>query len=166
MKRPVYPFAAIVGQEQMKMALLLAAVDWRLGVLLRGDKGAGKTTTARALAEILPKPARFVNLPIGITEDRLLGGMDLGSTLRGEPSLRPGLLAEANGKHVYFEQDLSRPLALIVGNEAHGPSAKAQAQASQTIMIPLANNVESLNVAMATGILLYEAVRQRKGRAT
>jgi TrmH family RNA methyltransferase len=76
------------------------------------------------------------------------------------------LLAEANGKHVYFEQDLSRPFALIVGNEAHGPSARAQAQASQTIMIPLANNVESLNVAMATGILLYEAVRQRKGRAT
>jgi magnesium chelatase subunit D len=104
MKRPVYPFAAIVGQEQMKMALLLAAVDWRLGVLLRGDKGAGKTTTARALAEILPKPARFVNLPIGITEDRLLGGMDLGSTLKGEPSLRPGLLAEANGGVLYVDE--------------------------------------------------------------
>jgi magnesium chelatase subunit D len=104
MKRPVYPFAAIVGQEQMKMALLLAAVDWRLGVLLRGDKGAGKTTTARALAEILPKPARFVNLPIGITEDRLLGGMDLGSTLKGEPSLRAGLLAEANGGVLYVDE--------------------------------------------------------------
>jgi magnesium chelatase subunit D len=104
MKRPVYPFAAIVGQEQMKMALLLAAVDWRLGVLLRGDKGAGKTTTARALAEILPKPARFVNLPIGITEDRLLGGMDLGSTLKGKPSLRPGLLAEANGGVLYVDE--------------------------------------------------------------
>jgi magnesium chelatase subunit D len=104
MRRPVYPFAAIVGQEQMKMALLLAAVDWRLGVLLRGDKGAGKTTTARALAEVLPKPARFVNLPIGITEDRLLGGMDIGSTLKGEPSLRPGLLAEANGGVLYVDE--------------------------------------------------------------
>jgi magnesium chelatase subunit D len=104
MKKPVYPFAAIVGQEQMKMALLLAAVDWRLGVLLRGDKGAGKTTTARALAEILPKPARFVNLPLGITEDRLLGGMDLGSTLKGEPLLRPGLLSEANGGVLYVDE--------------------------------------------------------------
>jgi magnesium chelatase subunit D len=104
MKRPSYPFAAIVGQEQLKMALLLAAVDWRLGVLLRGDKGAGKTTTARALAELLPKPARFVNLPIGVTEDRLLGGMDLGKTLKGEPELRPGLLAEASGGVLYVDE--------------------------------------------------------------
>lgn len=104
MKRPAYPFAAIVGQEQLKMALLLAAVDWRLGVLLRGDKGAGKTTTARALAELLPKPARFVNLPIGVTEDRLLGGMDLGKTLKGEPELRPGLLAEASGGVLYVDE--------------------------------------------------------------
>jgi magnesium chelatase subunit D len=104
MKRPTYPFAAIVGQEQLKMALLLAAVDWRLGVLLRGDKGAGKTTTARALAELLPKPARFVNLPIGVTEDRLLGGMDLAKTLKGEPELRPGLLAEASGGVLYVDE--------------------------------------------------------------
>jgi magnesium chelatase subunit D len=104
MTRPAYPFAAIVGQEQLKMALLLAAVDWRLGVLLRGDKGAGKTTTARALAELLPKPARFVNLPIGVTEDRLLGGMDLSSTLKGEPALRHGLLAEANGGVLYVDE--------------------------------------------------------------
>jgi magnesium chelatase subunit D len=104
MSRPAYPFAAIVGQEQLKMALLLAAVDWRLGVLLRGDKGAGKTTTARALAELLPKPSRFVNLPIGITEDRLLGGMDLGSTLKGEPLFRPGLLSDANGGVLYVDE--------------------------------------------------------------
>src|SRR5271156_548571 len=103
MTRPAYPFAAIVGQEQLKMALL-AAVDWRLGVLLRGDKGAGKTTTARALAELLPKPARFVNLPIGVTEDRLLGGMDLAKTLKGEPELRPGLLAEASGGVLYVDE--------------------------------------------------------------
>jgi len=104
MIRPAYPFTAIVGQEQMKMALLLAAVDWRLGVLLRGDKGAGKTTAARGLAELLPKPGRFVNLPIGITEDRLLGGLDLASTLKGEPVLRPGLVAEANGGVLYIDE--------------------------------------------------------------
>jgi len=70
------------------------------------------------------------------------------------------LLAEAGSPHVYFEQDLKSPFALIIGNETHGPSQEARALATQTISIPLANGVESLNAAMATGIVLYEAVRQ------
>jgi TrmH family RNA methyltransferase len=70
------------------------------------------------------------------------------------------LLAEAHGKHPYFEQDLTTPFVLIVGNEAHGPSDEARRRATHTISIPLANAVESLNAAMATGIILYEAVRQ------
>jgi magnesium chelatase subunit D len=103
--RPVaYPFSAIVGQPEMKLALLLAAVDWRLGVLLRGDKGSGKTTTARGLAALLPAPAPFVNLPIGTTEDRLLGGLHLERTLKGDPVLKPGLLAEAHGGVLYVDE--------------------------------------------------------------
>jgi magnesium chelatase subunit D len=104
MKSVTYPFSAIVGQEQMKLALLLAAIDWRLGVLLRGDKGAGKTTTARGLAMLLPEPAPFVNLPIGVTEDRLLGGLHLESTLKGNPTLKPGLLSEAHGGVLYIDE--------------------------------------------------------------
>ncbi len=104
MKPIAYPFSAIVGQEQMKLALLLAAIDWRLGVLLRGDKGAGKTTAARALAILLPEPAPFVNLPIGVTEDRLLGGLHLESTLKGNPQLKPGLLSEAHGGVLYIDE--------------------------------------------------------------
>jgi magnesium chelatase subunit D len=104
MKPLTYPFSAIVGQEQMKLALLLAAIDWRLGVLLRGDKGAGKTTTARGLAVLLPEPAPFVNLPIGVTEDRLLGGLHLESTLKGNPILKPGLLSEAHGGVLYIDE--------------------------------------------------------------
>ena len=104
MKPATYPFAAIVGQEQMKLALLLAAVDWRLGVLLRGEKGAGKTTTARGLAALLPQPAPFINLPIGATEDRLLGGLHLERTLKGDPVLKPGLLAEAHGGVLYVDE--------------------------------------------------------------
>ena len=104
MKRLVYPFSAIVGQEQMKLALLLAAVDWRISVLLRGDKGAGKTTTARALASLLPSPAAFINLPIGATEDRLLGGLHLERALKGDPALKPGLLSEAHGGVLYVDE--------------------------------------------------------------
>ena len=104
MRPAAYPFSAIVGQSEMKLALLLAAVDWRLGVLLRGDKGSGKTTTARGLAALLPAPARFINLPIGATEDRLLGGLHLERTLKGDPVLKPGLVVEAHGGVLYVDE--------------------------------------------------------------
>jgi TrmH family RNA methyltransferase len=72
------------------------------------------------------------------------------------------LLAEAGSPHMYYEEDLRRPFALIIGNEAHGPSETAHRLATRTITIPLSNKVESLNAAMATGIVLYEAVRQAR----
>jgi TrmH family RNA methyltransferase len=74
------------------------------------------------------------------------------------------LLAEAKGDQMYYQQDLTSPFALIVGNEAHGPSHEARALATQSISIPLAAGVESLNAAMAAGIILYEAVRQGRKR--
>lgn len=104
MKRPIYPFTAIVGQSEMKLALLLAAVDWRLSVLLRGEKGSAKTTAARGLAGLLPEPAPFVNVPIGATEDRLVGGLHLQRTLQGDPALKPGLLSEAHGGVLYIDE--------------------------------------------------------------
>ena len=71
------------------------------------------------------------------------------------------LLAEAGSPRMYYEEDLKTPFALIIGNEAQGPSQEAQALATLTIGIPLANGVESLNAAIATGIILYEAVHQQ-----
>jgi magnesium chelatase subunit D len=99
-----YPFSAIVGQPELKLALLLASVDWRLSVLLRGDKGSGKSTAARALADILPAGAPFVNLPIGTTEDRLLGGLDLGEALEGQAKLKRGLIHAADGGVLYIDE--------------------------------------------------------------
>jgi TrmH family RNA methyltransferase len=80
-----------------------------------------------------------------------------------EHSQKRVFLAEAGSTDLYYKQDLTKPFALIIGNEAHGPSQAARSLASVTITVPLANNVESLNAAMATGIILYEAVRQRNG---
>src|SRR5262249_40956126 len=73
-------------------------------VLIRGDKGSGKSTAARGLAELLPEGASFVNLPIGATEDRLLGGLDVERTLQGEPVLKPGLVARAHGGVLYVDE--------------------------------------------------------------
>jgi magnesium chelatase subunit D len=104
MNPPGYPFAAIVGQPDLKLALLLASVDWRLSVLLKGDKGSGKSTAARALADILPAGAPFVNLPIGTTEDRLLGGLDLAQALQGQASLKRGLIHESHDGVLYIDE--------------------------------------------------------------
>src|SRR5580704_1432494 len=104
MSLPDYPFTAIVGQPELKLALMLAGVDWRLSVLLKGDKGSGKSTAARGLADILPSGAPFVNLPIGTTEDRLLGGLDLGGALQGEAKLKRGLIHEAHNGVLYIDE--------------------------------------------------------------
>ena len=69
-------------------------------------------------------------------------------------------LAEAGGSRPYDSENLAQPFSLIIGSEAHGPSREARALASRSLSIPLANQVESLNAAMAAGILLFEAARQ------
>lgn len=100
----VFPFAALVGLDTLKLALELSAIDPRLSVLVRGDKGAGKSTAARGLAELLQPGAPFVNLPIGATEDRLLGGLDVERALAGQPALKPGLVARAHGGVLYVDE--------------------------------------------------------------
>jgi magnesium chelatase subunit D len=100
------PYSAVVGQEDAKLALVLAACDRRIGgVLLRGDKGSAKSTLARGLAGLLPGHAPFVELPIGATEDRLVGTLDLAAALTGgEKRFDPGLLHGADGGVLYVDE--------------------------------------------------------------
>jgi magnesium chelatase subunit I len=134
-----FPFSAIVGQGEMKQALLIAAVDARIGgVMIFGDRGTGKSTAARALAATLPlisvvegcrfnsapeaiadspdyvpgakvrtvkAKVPFVDLPLGSTEDRVLGTLDLERALaHGEKQFEPGLLAKAHRGFLYIDE--------------------------------------------------------------
>ncbi|TFZ61065.1 magnesium chelatase ATPase subunit I [Methylorubrum sp. Q1] len=136
---PAFPFTAIVAQEEMKRALLIAAVDPSVGgVLVFGDRGTGKSTAVRALAALLPKiravagcpyscapdspaeacphcargrgkshqiPVPVVDLPLGATEDRVVGALDLERALtKGEKAFEPGLLARANRGFLYIDE--------------------------------------------------------------
>lgn len=98
-------FTDILGLDLAKKALLLAAVDVSLGgVLIPATVGSGKSTLARAFAHILPEGTPFVELPLNITEDRLLGGLDLEVALAtGKRVIEKGLLAKANGGVLYVD---------------------------------------------------------------
>jgi magnesium chelatase subunit D len=104
-----YPFSAIVGHDQLRLALVLCAVRPEIGgVLIRGEKGTAKSTAVRGLAEILAavdQDGRLVELPIGATEDRVIGSLDLQKVLRdGEHAFSPGLLARAHRGVLYVDE--------------------------------------------------------------
>ncbi len=103
---PVFPFSAVVDNEDLKLALLLAALDPKIaGVLIEGEKGTAKTTLARALGSLLPAPGKFVELPLGATEDRVKGAVDLAHLVKEKAAvLRQGLLGEANGGVLYVDE--------------------------------------------------------------
>ena len=99
-----YPFAAVVGQEKVKKALLLVLVNSRCGsLLIGGRRGTAKSVTARGAEEVV-QGRRFFTLPLSITEDMLLGSLDLEQTLqKGEKAFAPGLLSRADGNILYVD---------------------------------------------------------------
>jgi magnesium chelatase subunit D len=105
MKHDIFPFTAIVGQERLKTALILNAVNPRIGgVLIRGEKGTAKSTTVRAMGALLPG-TRVVTLPLNATEDRVAGGIDFGLAVRsGTRALQKGLLARAHRGILYVDE--------------------------------------------------------------
>jgi TrmH family RNA methyltransferase len=84
--------------------------------------------------------------------------------LAGAPKTTQALLSEAGGERPYYEYDLTRRTALLIGNEARGPSSEARRLATSSVSIPMWNGVESLNAAIAASILLFEAARQQRNK--
>ena len=143
-RREILPFTAIVGQDTMKNALILNAINPRIGgILIRGEKGTAKSTAVRALAELLPeievvngctfncnpydthemcelcyakrsdgedlkvamRRMWVVDLPLGATEDRVVGSIDVEKAIKGGiKALEPGILAAANRGILYIDE--------------------------------------------------------------
>ena len=129
---PIFPFTAIIGQEEMKLALELNVIDPKIGgVMIMGDRGTGKSTTIRAIADLLPEievikddpfnrhpneeslektetefiKIPMVDLPLGATEDRVCGTIDIEKALtEGIKAFEPGLLAKANRGILYVDE--------------------------------------------------------------
>lgn len=87
---------------------------------------------------------------------------DIAAVLAGAPEVHQTLIAEAGAHRAYDTFDLTERTALIIGNEAHGPSPEARGLATTALSIPMWNRVESLNAAIATSVILFEAARQRR----
>ncbi|AQT10623.1 ATP-binding protein [Pseudomonas protegens] len=102
---PHFPLSAVVGAEALKLALCLTAIDPKIGgVLIEGPRGMAKSTLARGLADLLAS-GQFVTLPLGATEERLVGTLDLDAALgQGRAQFSPGVLAKADGGVLYVDE--------------------------------------------------------------
>jgi TrmH family RNA methyltransferase len=164
-RRPQWRDADVLGQGP---ALVLVAAGVKepgnLGALARAAEAAGATGLLALRGGADPFREKAVRgaagsvfrLPVrgGVGDDELLA-------FAGRHRLHL-CVADAHGAVDYLDADLRGPTALVVGGEGEGVPARVRAAAAQRLSLPMAGKVDSLNVAVAAGVLLYEARRQRR----
>lgn len=132
-----------------------------LGTILRTALAAGVEQVLLAPGTVDPTNPKVVRAAAGAHFRLPLAALSWPSIAEQMAGCRV-YLATAQGGRSHSEVDWREPVALIVGGEAHGASRNAQALAAEAVSIPMAAGVESLNAAVATAVLLFEAARQRR----
>lgn len=115
------------------------------------DKSVGLTATVAKVASGAAETVPFVqvtNLARTLTQLKQMGVWVFG--------------ADMAAKNTIYQQDLTIPLALVLGAEGKGLRRLTRDSCDDLIKIPMQGELSSLNVSVATGICLFEAVRQRK----
>jgi len=148
--------------------LVIIAVDVQdpgnMGALMRSAEAGGATGVIATSASADPFGWKALRGAMGsafrLHVGRVRHPRDAIELARHVPGLR--VVATVNSRGVPMgEADLTGPLALVVGSEGSGLPEDVLSEADLLVSIPMAPRVESLNVAVATALLIYEARRQR-----
>lgn len=133
------------------------------GTILRSADAAGAAgvVVTRASVDVYnPKTVRatagsLFHLPVA----RDVGVEEAIESLRGRGATI--VAASADGERSVYDAPLAGPVAVLFGNEAHGLAAPIRDVADLTVRVPIAGAAESLNLAAAATVILFEAARRR-----
>jgi 23S rRNA (guanosine2251-2'-O)-methyltransferase len=123
-------------------------------VLVPRDRAAGMTPIVRKVAAGAAETVPLVQV------------VNLARTLRELKERGVWLVGTSDdAPRTLYDLDLTGPTALVLGSEGEGMRRLTREACDELVSIPMAGAVESLNVSVATGVALFEAVRQRRTRA-
>jgi TrmH family RNA methyltransferase len=148
-------------------ALVVVAHDVQdpgnVGAIVRTAEAAGATAVVSSRQTADPLGWKALRGSMGSALRLPSARADVDETLQVLRRRRISTVALApRGGRPLFDADLKGPVALVVGAEGSGLPKDVLAQMDQLISIPMRKPVESLNVGVATALVLYEAVRQRQ----
>jgi TrmH family RNA methyltransferase len=134
-----------------------------LGTICRSAEAFGVTGLLLGERTVSPWNWKAMRASAGSLFRLLAAKVELAAALPEIKSRGIHVLATSSHKGIAISDiDLRQPVAFIIGNEGAGVPKDVLAQADETVAIPQASSVESLNAGIAASILLYEAARQRK----